>query len=98
MRPALNAVVRNPAEIVMVSAQTYYAFWKGLAMERLAQRDSTSAKITESQQKSFLDRYHYRVIGNGGGERTTFLTSYYIAASPYYFGILLSPLLCLALL
>ena len=94
MRTALNALARDPAAIFAIAAQTYYAFWKGLAMERLAQRDLATANVTESQQKSFLDRYHY-AVGNTGA---TFLTSYYVAGSPYYFGILLSPLLALVLL
>ncbi|HEY6207263.1 MAG TPA: glycosyltransferase family 39 protein [Chthoniobacterales bacterium] len=98
MRTALNALVRDPGAIVAIGARTYYAFWKGLAMERLAQADLASAKVAESQQKSLLDRYHYHVVGDGGTERATLLTSYYIASSPYYFGLLLSPLLALVLL
>src|ERR1043166_5092471 len=98
MRTALNALARDPGAIIKIAAQTYYAFWKGLSMERIAQTDLASAKITESQQKSFLARYDWQALGGDRREASALSTWYYLAAAPYYFAILLSPLLVLALL
>jgi uncharacterized membrane protein len=95
-RTALNALARDPAAIIKIAAQTYYAFWRGLSMERFAEADFTSAKVTDNQQESFLERYHCQNLS--GASIGSFSTRYYVGASPYYFAILLSPLLALALL
>jgi hypothetical protein len=96
-RTAINAFRHNPAGVIAIAAKTYYAFWKGQAMEQYAKRDLRPRKIAEGQVKSFVERSHY-VGPDTGAEPVTFSKRYYVAASPYYFAILLSPLLSLVLL
>src|SRR5712691_3750716 len=98
MRTAINTLRDNPAGVMAIAARTYYAFWKGQAMEQYAKRELRSGKIGENQVKSFLERYHYGGGSDPAPESVTFSKWYYVAASPYYFAILLSPLLSLALL
>src|SRR5207244_4007711 len=50
------------------------------------------------QQKLLLERYHWRGLADTGVERPTLSNWYYVAAEPYYFAILLSPLLSFGLL
>gem|GEM_PF-581404 len=97
-RTALNALRRDPGGVLKAVAMTYYAFWKGPAMERLAISDLGVAKPNEGQQKVLLARYNWRAPADTGGTGFGFLGRYYVAASPYYFTILLSPLLGFVLL
>ena len=96
-RTAINALGRDPWAVMKIGAQTYYAFWTGRAMERLAKLELGRAKINERQQQSLLARYHWRAPAGPDAEHRTISTWYYTAAVPYYFAILLSPLLSLAL-
>jgi hypothetical protein len=97
-RTAMNALRRDPAAVIGLAARTYYAFWQGRAMERLAKVDLGGGTINDSRQKSLLDRYHWRAPVDVRAEPLTLSRWYYLAATPYYFAILLSPLLPLTLL
>jgi hypothetical protein len=97
-RTAINAFRHNPAGVIEIAAKTYYAFWRGQAMEQYAKQELRPGKIGEGQVKSFVERSHFVGGPNTGAEPVTFSKWYYVAASPYYFAILLSPLLSLVLL
>jgi uncharacterized membrane protein len=95
---ALNALRRHPGGVIKVAANTYYAFWRGPAMERLAKADLGTRKISARDERLLVERYHWRGQADTGAVPVTLCRWYYVAAAPYYFAILLSPLLSLALL
>jgi hypothetical protein len=95
---ALNALKRNPLGVLRIAAQTYYSFWRGLTMERLAQAEIAPAKLNDHQKQVMFERYHWRGSGDGKAGSSGFCGWYYIAAVPYYFAILLSSLLSTALI
>jgi hypothetical protein len=95
---ALNALRRHPGSVIKVAANTYYAFWRGPAMERIATADLGTRKISASHERLLVERYHWRGQTDTGAVPVTLSRWYYVAAAPYYFAILLSPLLSLALL
>lgn len=95
---ALNALRRHPGGVIKVAANTYYAFWKGPAMERLAKADLGTRKISASHERLLVERYHWRGQTDTRALPVTLSRWYYVASAPYYFAILLSPLLSLALL
>ena len=97
-RSAFSALCRDPVAIVKIAAKTYYEFWRGMAMERLVDTDLAGWRLTKVQEKTLAERYHWREVPDIAGERLTMSRQYYAAGIPYYFAILLSPLLSVALL
>lgn len=98
MRTALNALARDAGGIVALAAQTYYAFWKGVTMERLANADLGAGRTGAGFERPLAERYHWQGQTDTETVPNILLRWYYVAAVPYYFAILLSPLLSLTLL
>jgi hypothetical protein len=95
---AFNALKRTPLGVLRIAARTYYSFWRGLTMERLAQADVAPARLNDYQKKVMFEQYHWRGSGDGESGSMGFCGWYYVAAVPYYFAILLLPLLSIALI
>jgi hypothetical protein len=92
---ALNALRRNPLGIATLAWKTYAAFW-GTGVREWAKLDlPTKAQFsdTEATQLGLARRFHQVVTPMGLTEAITFNGWYYLAAWPYYYVILLSPLI-----
>ena len=94
---ALNALKRNPAAVIDLGTQTYLAFWRG-DMKHFLQWDLGVGTLKDSERRFLAERFHWTGRADVATEPQTFTKWYYVAASPYYFLLLLSPLLSLALL
>jgi len=97
-RTAIHAFRRDPAAIIGLAAKTYFAFWGGRGMERRAKLDLGDWILNDFQRRDLAERFHWEGRADVGSEPQTFTKWYYVAASPYYFVLLLSPLLSLVLL
>lgn len=104
-RTALNAFQRNPAAVIGLATKTYFAFWSGGAMKRFAKSDVVLPNLEDRrqlvEQLSSLgaERFHFVLArADLGFDSPTLTKWYYVVASPYYFIVLLSPLLSFVLL
>jgi hypothetical protein len=94
---ALNALKRDPAAVIAIAAQNYLVFWRG-DLKLFLQWDLGVGTFKNSQLKFLAERFHWTGRADVASEPPTFTKQYYVAALPYYFLLLLSPLLSFALL
>jgi hypothetical protein len=98
---ALNAFCRDPATVIGLAAKTYFAFWfwSGHSMRKAAKFDlGAGTDLTDSERARLAKWFHWASLPESRRQLQTMTTWYYEAASPYFFLVLLSPVLSLALL
>jgi hypothetical protein len=96
-RTALNAFQRDPLGVISLGAKTYFAYWSSHSIKKIAKSDLAVRPFPrDSAFKEILaDRFHWEASGT---EQQSLTMWYYVAASPWLFVVLLSPLLSLVLL
>jgi len=95
-RTALNAFRRDPLGVISLGAKTYVAYWSSHSIKKIAKSDLAIRPIPRDPAfKVLADRFHWETSGT---EQQSLTTWYYVAASPWLFVVLLSPLLSLVLL
>jgi hypothetical protein len=99
-RTALNTLKRDPGAVIGLAAKTFLAFWSGpYRLRDRAKDDLCLGRVpTESQRKMLAKRFHLAAPDEPSSKPQTLTTWYYVAASPYFFLVLLSPVLSFALL
>jgi hypothetical protein len=100
-RTALNAFYRDPATVISLAAKTYLAFWfwSGHSIQKIAKFDlGNGTGLTDSERADLANWFHWAVLSESRRQVQTITTWYYEAASPYFFLVLLSPVVSLALL
>jgi len=100
VRTALHAFYRDPATVIGLAARTYFEFWSGRSIRKLAK---AALGLDDEFYWPFYMSNHFRSlfatsIPESRPHLQTLTTWNYKAASPYFFLVLLSPLLSLALL
>ena len=94
-RTALNALQRDPAAVISLAAKTYFAYWSGRSVRKIAKADlKIGAFPPDSGFKILAERFNWAARS----QQQTLTTWYYVAGSPYFLLVLLSPLLSLVLL
>jgi len=92
---ALNAFWRDPAAVISLAAKTYLTYWSGRSVRKIARSDlQIGLSPPDSVFKILASRFHWAP----SSQRLSLTTWYYIAASPWNYLVLASPLLSLALL
>ena len=90
-KTALHALWRDPLGILSISWRTYVSYWNVAAMKRCAESDFSFRRPPDDRMIALLaSRFHLSYA-----KRTVMspIQLYYIMAWPYYFLILLAPLL-----
>ena len=99
VRTALNAFYRDPATVIGLAAKTYLAFWSGHSIRKIAKPDlGIDVPLTDAGCTALAVWFHWTAVSDSRRQVQTMITWYYEAASPYFFLVLLSPVLSLALL
>jgi hypothetical protein len=89
---ALHALWRDPLGILGISWRTYLSYWNVEAMKRCAESDFSFLRPPSDKLIALLDsRFHLSYTKSSTKMSPTQL--YYVVAWPYYFLILLAPLL-----
>jgi hypothetical protein len=94
---ALNAFRRDPAAVISLGVKTYVAYWSGRSIRKMARSDLKLKLPPLAQEGGFkilAKRFHWAYRS----QQQSLTSWYYIAASPWLFVILVSPLLSLVLL
>ena len=94
---AFNAFRRNPAGVISLGMKTYLAYWSGHSIRKIARSDlklKLPPRVQENGFKILAEQFHWAYRS----QQQSLTSLYYIAASPWFFIILASPLLSLVLL
>jgi hypothetical protein len=90
-KTALHALWRDPLGILGIAWHTYADYWSVAAMQQSAQKDFSFGNPPDADEIALLaSRFH---LSHNNSVTKSFLQSYYVVAWPYYFLILLAPLL-----
>jgi hypothetical protein len=87
----MHALWRDPLGILGIGGRTYVSYWNVAAMKRCAQSDFSFRRPPDDRLIALLaSRFH---LSYTKGTVMSPIQLYYIVAWPYYFLILLAPLL-----
>jgi hypothetical protein len=99
VRTAIHAFYRDPATVIGLAARPYFEFWSGRSIRKQAKADlGLDDHLTDPERKMLASWLYWPSTPESRRHLQTLTTWYYKAASPYFFVVLLSPVLSLALL
>ena len=91
---AINAVRRRPLEIVRLAVQTYMEYWDIRSIWRYARIDLGYGKLHDDTVKMFAEKFGFQTVKQLPVRPYSLLQEYFLAAWPYYFILVVSPLVC----
>ena len=91
---ALHALRRDPLKIVKMGLQTYAGFWKPAALKAYAELDFSLRNLPDDEKRRLIaSRFHQTIDTNPNAQQKTLLQWYYLRAWPYFYLVLVSPVL-----
>ena len=91
---AINALRRRPLEIVGLAVKTYMGYWNPGSMRRYARIDLGYAKLNDDQVKMLAEKFGFRTVKDPRTQPYSLLQRYFLGSWPYYFIVIVSPLVC----
>jgi hypothetical protein len=91
---AINALRRRPLEIVGLAVNTYMGYWNPGSIWRYARIDLGYAKLNDDQVKMLAEKFGFQTVKDPRALPYSLLQQYFLAAWPYYFIVIVSPLVC----
>jgi hypothetical protein len=97
---ALHALRRNPMSIAMLGAKTFFGYWDFNRVHRRAKSDLGKAGNNWPKTRAWDvgSYFNLRPPQSGDSKAYTLLQRYFLRSQPYYYIVLLSPLLCSGLI
>jgi len=91
---AINALRRRPLEIVGLAVKTYMGYWNPGSIWRYARNDLGYGKLSDDQIKMLAEKFGFQTVKHLPVQPYSLLQRYFLAAWPYYFIVVMSPLVC----
>ena len=91
---AINALRHRPLEIVGLAVTTYMQYWYPQFIQRVARNDLGYAKMRDDEVGMFAEKFGLQTVIRPSTLPQSFLQRYFVGAWPYYFLVVLSPLVC----
>src|SRR6476620_1259576 len=91
---AINALRRRPLEIVGLALETYMGYWNPGSLQKYARTDLGYAKMNDEQVKMLAEKFGFRSVNHLPVQPYSLLQRYFLGAWPYYFIVVVSPLVC----
>ena len=91
---AMNALRCRPIEIARLAVQTYLEYWNPASIRWYARTDLGYAKMREDDVKMFAENFGLQTVIRPSTLPHSLLQRYFLGAWPYYFIVVVSPLLC----
>ncbi len=91
---AINAFRHRPLEIAGLAEQTYMEYWNLRLIWRYARNDLGYGKLKDEQLKTLAQRFEFQTLDHLPVLPYSLLQRYFLAAWPYYFIVVVSPLVC----
>jgi hypothetical protein len=90
---ALNALRRNPFQVLGLAWRTFIAYWNPKELEDYARIDLGHVDLLPQGAAVLAEHFHFAADLQIKGAPLTLLQRYFVAALPYCYFILLSPIL-----
>ena len=91
---AINALRRRPLEIAGLAVRTYLGYWNPGSIRRYARIDLGYGKLSDDQIKLLAEKFGFQTVKHLPAQPYSLLQQYFLAAWPYYFIVVVSPLVC----
>ena len=91
---AINALRRRPLEIVGLAMKTYLGYWNIGSIRWYARSDLGYGKLGDDQIKMLAEKFGFQTVKYLPAQPYSLLQQYFLAAWPYYFIVIISPLVC----
>jgi hypothetical protein len=91
---AINALQRRPLAIVGLAVQTYMEYWNAEIIRWYALTDLGYGKLSEEQIQVLAETFGFRGVKQLPAQPFSLLQRYFLGAWPYYFVVVVSPLIC----
>ena len=91
---AINALRHRPLEIVGLAVTTYMQYWYPQSIQRYARNDLGYAKMGDDDVAMFAEKFGLQTVSRPSTLPFSLLQRYFVAAWPYYFIVIISPLVC----
>jgi hypothetical protein len=91
---AITALRRRPLQIIGLAVNTYLGYWHIRAIQRYARIDLGYANLTEENVKTLAGRFGFKTVKEIARQPLSLSQLYFVAAWPYYFIVLVCPLIC----
>jgi hypothetical protein len=92
---AINALRHRPLEIVALAVRTYMQYWYPGSIWRYARSDLGYAGMRDDDVKMFAEKFGLQTVKRPSTQPHSLLQQYFLVAWPYYFVVIVSPLVCL---
>src|SRR3954453_7215979 len=91
---SMNALRHRPLEIVGLAVQTYMEYWNLRLISRYARNDLGYGTLKDEQLKALDEKFGFHTVHHLPVLPYSLVQRYFLAAWPYYFVVVLSPLIC----
>ena len=91
---AINALRRRPLQVVGLAVKTYTDYCGIQFMQSYARKDLGYGRFTDDQLKMLAERFGFVTGKQIPTQPLSLLQRYFVAAWPYYFLVIVSPLIC----
>ena len=92
---AMNALRRRPLQIAGLAVKTYMEYWDIASIKKYTRNDLGNNELTDDQVKTLAEKFHFITAKGMVSQPLSLLRWYSLRAWPYYFIVLVSPLICL---
>ena len=91
---AINALRHRPLAIVGLTVQTYMEYWNPGRIRWYARTDLGYGKLRDDQVETIAEKFGFTPVKQLSAQPLSLLQQYFLAAWPYYFVVVVSPLIC----
>ena len=91
---AMNALRRRPLQIAGLAMKTYMGYWGIASIQSYAREDLGYGELTDEQVKMLAEKFRFTTVKHLPAQPFSLLQRYFLAAWPYYFIVVVSPLIC----
>ena len=91
---AINTLRRRPLEIVGLTLKTYMGYWGIGSIQWYARKDLGYGKLSNDRVKMLAEKFGFQTAKRIPAQQYSLLQRYFLGAWPYYFIVIVSPLVC----
>ena len=90
----MNALHRRPLQIAELAMKTYLGYWSLGSIQGYAREDLGDGVLTDEEVNRIAEKFRFRTKKTVPTQPFSLSQRYFLAAWPYYFIIIVSPLTC----
>ena len=91
---AMNALRRRPLQIAGLAFNTYMGYWGIGSIQGYAREDLGNGELTDEEVKRIAEKFGFITEKRVPTQPFSLLQRYFVGAWPYYFIVIVSPLIC----